>query len=129
MKVLFSVGHPGHVHLFKNLIWALQKKGHECKILASDKDVSISLLNAYSLDYTLAGNSKTSSFLLKVFGQLKTEHSLYKVAKKLKPDILVGGPGGLSVSHIGKILKIPSIVSDDTEHSKLEHYLMDPFAT
>ncbi len=33
MKIVVSVNHPGHVHghvhLFKNFIWTMQKKGHE----------------------------------------------------------------------------------------------------
>ena len=29
MNFLFDIGHPAQVHYFKNLMWALQEKGHE----------------------------------------------------------------------------------------------------
>ncbi len=29
MKIMISVAHPAHVHLFKNTIWSLKRKGHK----------------------------------------------------------------------------------------------------
>ena len=51
------------------------------------------------------------------------------IVKHFAPDILVGGTGGVAVAHVGKLLRLPSIVFDDTEHAKIEHALMDPFAS
>jgi predicted glycosyltransferase len=36
MKVLIDMGHPAHVHFFKNTIWELEKRGHEVKVTARD---------------------------------------------------------------------------------------------
>ena len=52
MRMLVSIGHPAHVHLFKNLIWALEKHGHEIKIAARDKEIVLYLLDCYDFDYT-----------------------------------------------------------------------------
>jgi predicted glycosyltransferase len=128
MRILFNVGHPAQVHLFKNLIWNLEKRGHECKITTIDKEVSLYLLNSYGFDYEIVGTAKSSLFS-KAIETIKIEHKLHKIAKSFKPDILVGGVGNIYVTHVGMLMRKPSIVFDDTEHAKIEHLLMDPFAS
>ncbi|HII92061.1 MAG TPA: DUF354 domain-containing protein [Methanosarcina sp.] len=128
MKILFNMGHPGQIHLFKNSIRELKKKGHECKITIIDKDVSLKLLDAYNFEYEVVGYAKPSIFG-KATELLKIESRLFKICKLFKPDILVGGVGNAYVAHVGKLIGRPSIVFDDTEHAKLEHLLTDPFAT
>ncbi len=128
MKILFNMGHPGQVHLFKNTIRKLEKKGHECKITIIDKEVSLKLLDIYGFKYEVVGATKPSMFA-KAIELLKIESRLLKICKSFKPDILVGGVGNAYVAHVGKLIRKPSIVFDDTEHSKIEHFLMDPFAT
>jgi hypothetical protein len=34
MKILISVNHPAHVHLFKNAIWTLQDHNHDILVCA-----------------------------------------------------------------------------------------------
>ena len=128
MKILFNIGHPAQVHLFKNLIWHLEKRGHQCKITTIDKEVSLYLLNSYGFDYEVVGTAKSSLFS-KAIETIKIEHKLYKIAKVFNPDILVGGVGNIYVTHVGMLMRKPSIVFDDTEHAKIEHLLMDPFAS
>ncbi|AKB17640.1 DUF354 domain-containing protein [Methanosarcina sp. WWM596] len=128
MRILFNICHPAQVHLFKNLLWDLEKKGHKCKITAVEKEVSLNLLDAYGFEYEVVGSAKFTSFS-KAMELIKIEYMLYKIARVFKPDILVGGVGNVHVSHLGKLIGKTSIVFDDTEHSKIEHLLMDPFAT
>ncbi|MGB9928801.1 MAG: DUF354 domain-containing protein [Methanosarcina sp.] len=128
MKILLNIGHPAQVHLFKNFIWNLEKRGHECRITVIDKEVSLNLLDAYKFKYDVIGNSKFSTFS-KALEMIKIEYILYNIARNFKPDILVGGVGNVYIAHIGKLIGKPSIIFDDTEHSKIEHFLMDPFAT
>jgi len=40
MKILIDMGHPAHVYFFKNTIWELEKRGHQVKVTARDKDVT-----------------------------------------------------------------------------------------
>ena len=47
MRILIDIGHPAHVHYFKNFIWQMQKKGHEFMITARDKEVALNLLDKY----------------------------------------------------------------------------------
>jgi predicted glycosyltransferase len=127
MRILFNIGHPAQVHLFKNLIWNLENKGHDYKITVIDKDVSSYLLKVSGFNYEIVGTAKSSLFS-KATELIKIEYNLYKIAKSFKPDILVGGVGNAYVAHVGRLLRIPSIVFDDSEHAKISHLLMDPFA-
>ncbi len=128
MNILFNMAHPGQVHLFKNTIWELEKRGHKCKITIIDKEVSLKLLDAYDFKYDVVGAAKSSMFA-KAIELLKIESRLFKICKSFKPDVLVGGVGNAYVAHVGKMIRKPSIVFDDTEHARLEHLLTDPFAT
>jgi hypothetical protein len=53
MKILIDMGHPAHVHFFKNTIWELEKRGHQVKVTARDKDVTLKLLEAYGIPYVV----------------------------------------------------------------------------
>jgi len=127
MRILFNIAHPAQVHLFKNLIWNLEKKGHKCKITTVNKDVSLDLLKTYGFNYEIVGSARSTLFS-KATELIKIEYNLYKIARPFKPDILIGGVGNAYVAHVGKLLKVPSIVFDDTEHAKISHFIMDPFA-
>ncbi len=127
MKILFNIGHPAQVHLFKNVIQNLEKNGHELKITVINKDISTNLLDAYNFNYEIVGNAKSSLFS-KATELIRIDHNLYKLSKEFKPDILVGGVGNAYVTHVGKLIGKPSIVFDDTEHAKISHILMDRFA-
>ena len=47
MKILIDIGHPAHIHYFKNFIFKSIKAGNEIKIVARDKEVTIDLLKSY----------------------------------------------------------------------------------
>ena len=51
MNILFDIGHPAHVHLFKNAIWKLEAKGHKVAITSREKDVTTSLLDYYGFEH------------------------------------------------------------------------------
>ncbi|AKB58113.1 DUF354 domain-containing protein [Methanosarcina barkeri] len=128
MRILFNIAHPAQVHLFKNVIWNLEKRGHICKISIVDKEVSIQLLNEYEFEYTVVGKERNSLFS-KATELLVIEKNLYRLARDFKPDVLVGGVGNAYVAHVGIMISRPSIIFDDTEHSKIERLLTDRFAT
>lgn len=51
MRILFDLGHPAHVHLFRNAIGALQRAGHETVVCSRDKDVTEPLLDHYRIPH------------------------------------------------------------------------------
>lgn len=128
MRILFNISHPAQVHLFKNVIWNLERKGHECRITVINKDVSLRLLDAYGFDYEVIGNSKLG-LTSKALELIIIESRLYKISKEFKPDILIGGSGNAYSAHVGKIIRRPSIIFEDSEKGAIEHLLTDPFAT
>ena len=67
MKILIDIGHPAHVHLFRNMIKQLHIDGHKLQITARDKEVTFKLLNYYKIDFTVRPSSNTK-ILSKIFG-------------------------------------------------------------
>lgn len=125
MKVLFDMGHPAHVHLFKNTINILKKDGHEIKITARNKEVTQSLLTAYGLEYEDRGKIFTG-LLNKAFGMIQIDIKLLRIAKKFKPDILVG-VNNPYIAHIGAVLRKPVIIFNDTENVPIARFITYPF--
>jgi len=64
MRILVDIGHPAHVHLFKNFIWEMEKRGHLVLVTAREKDVAIQLLKAYNIPFTPVGKKGTGSLNL-----------------------------------------------------------------
>lgn len=120
------LGHPAHVHFFKNIINGLNARGHEVRIIARKKDVNLELLDIYKLKYEAIQYFSTS-ITGKMLDLLRSDLYLYQFAKKYKPDIMVaiGLPG---ITHIGKILEIPSIYFTDTEEANFANMIASPFA-
>lgn len=50
MRLLVDIGHPAHVHLFKNFMWEMERKGHEVLITATEKDIALKLLDNYGFN-------------------------------------------------------------------------------
>jgi predicted glycosyltransferase len=84
MKILIDMGHPAHVHFFKNAIWELQKRGHAVTITARDKDVTLRLLDAYKLPYVLR---PTGWRPLNLF---RASRFVRKAGEKFQADLYVG---------------------------------------
>ncbi len=126
MKILVDIGHPAHVHLFKNFIWNMEKKGHEILITAKDKEVTLELLNNYGFKYETVGRYEKGT-LSKIKDMISIDYREYKIAKKFKPDLLIG-VAAVNAAHVSALLRRPCVVFDDTEHSSLEHRLYMPFS-
>jgi len=126
MRVLVDIWHPAHVHFFKNVIWGLEREGHEVLITARDKEVTLQLLDSYGFEYKKLSRPSIDILGLS-FELLRRDYMLYKLAKNFDPNILVG-IGGVSIAHVGKLLKKPSLVFTDTEHATLSNMITFPFA-
>ncbi|MCF8265966.1 MAG: DUF354 domain-containing protein, partial [Melioribacteraceae bacterium] len=59
MKVLIDIGHPAHVHYFKNLIIQLVNFGETVLVVARDKEVSHLLLDSNNIPYCSRGAGGT----------------------------------------------------------------------
>lgn len=127
MKVMFTLSHPAHVHLFRCLIQELNERGHETLVTSVEKEVSFRLLDAFNIPYIPIGKMK-SSVAGKFSGLAVAQMKLLPIAMQFQPDLMVEGPGFPLLGPAGKILRIPVITFDDTEDAHLEHFLGDPLA-
>ena len=113
MRIVVDIGHPAHVHLFKNFVWEMEKRGHEILITASKKEVSLRLLDAYGFDYIHLG-SYGFSIVRKIANIPVMDLRMYRAIKDFKPDIFVG-LGSVRGAHVSKLMGRPSITFNDTE--------------
>lgn len=125
MKILFDIEHPAHVHFFKNVIWNIEKEGHDVKIIAKNKEITTNLLSALRFEYSLVSKYYPSMYK-KVWGVIDKDVRLLKIAREFEPDILAGilTP---HIAHIGKIIGKPSITFTDTEDVRFGNFLTIPF--
>ncbi len=57
-----DIGHPAHVHLFRNFITELQSKGYHTFVLTKKVDSILQLLNFYKIPYVTVGRKPDSLF-------------------------------------------------------------------
>lgn len=127
MRILVDIGHPAHVHFFRYAILAWRERGHTVVVTARDKDVALSLLHNYGLDYRPLGRAGTG--LVSIFGELVSRvWRFWWIVADVRPDVMLG-IGGTGYSHVGWVRRIPSLVFSDTEHARLSNSVSYPFAT
>lgn len=124
MRIMVWVGHPKHVHFWKNIIKGLISRGHEVKILAVKKDITLYLLDAYGLEYEIIGKNYKTPFK-KICGLIKNDFRAFRIAMEFRPDVLVMG---ISLSHVSKLIGKPCIFLCDTEHAHLANRLAFPYS-
>lgn len=126
MKIIIDIGHPAHVHYFKNLIRILQEKGHVFLVFARERYPILNLLDYYNITYIKRGKGK-KSIIGKILYLIWVDIFILKHARIFKPDILMCF-GAVYLSHIASILGKPCLFFDDTEHAILNHFFYRHFA-
>jgi uncharacterized protein len=126
MKILIDIGHPSHVHYFRNLISIMQKKGHEFVIIARDKDITQALLKIYNIPFSNRGKGAIS-FSGKLFDAFNKDYFIYKIAKKTKPDLFLSFASPYA-AQVATIFGKPHIAIDDTDHANFSHKMYVPFS-
>ena len=128
-RFLFYMGHPAHYHNFKHSIFALQQKGHVVTVVARGKDVLFDLLDSEDWDVIKFPARKPSAKIGIALAIARREFSMLKIARSFKPDVMIGTD--LVITHIGKLLNIPSIVvnEDDSAAIPLMAKYAFPYAT
>jgi len=112
MKILIDIGHPGHVHYYRNTIKNLESKGHSILITARDKGVIRNLLDYYNLPFINRGVGKDSR-IGKLLYMVKADVQLLYHARRFKPDLFLS----FSLPYAAQIASItgkPHIAINDT---------------
>ena len=119
MKILVDIIHPANVHYFKNFIFSMKDKGHKIIITSRNKDVSHELLKAYDLIFYSMGKGSIGGGALGkgLYLIYQTFVQIYFLIR-FKPDYVISFASS-PCAVASKLLKIPHITFDDTEHAKL----------
>jgi len=127
MNILIDIGHPGHVHLFKNFIKEMNKRNNKVVVTTKNQPTIICLLNRCNIRYINLGNKK-DSLVLKALSQIFFDYKVYNIAKKKKIDLALGT--SISITHASKISKFKSLVFNEDNAKEVPFFskLSYPFA-
>lgn len=103
----------------------MEKRGHNFLITAREKEFTHYLLQKYGIEYVSRGKGSKST-IGKIFYLLRGDYALFKNGLKFKPDLLLSF-GSSYAAHASKLMGVPHIAFDDTEHAKFEHIMYVPF--
>ena len=130
MRILIDIGHPAHIHLFKNFAWRMQEKGHQILFTCRDRECVLDLLRVYGFVYDNFGKHY-SSVQGKIFGLAKNELQMLNTAIQFKPDIFFSH-GSTIAAFTSFIMHKPHIALEDTfnmEQVKLSMLFTDVVLT
>lgn len=127
MKILIDIGHPAHVHYYRNFISMMKNKGHKFIVIARERDVIFNLLDSYNIDYESRGKGR-DGVLGKILYFFYAIIFIFIRVKRNDVDILLSH-GGIYTSIVGFISQIGSLTTEDTEHAKWSHRVSKPFTS
>ena len=130
IKFLFDIGHPAHVHLFRNLIKRLIENGHDVVVGTRDKEITNQLLDHYKIEYISL--SKPSTGKLGMIRELLVrDWKLLKLHKKHQFNFAIGTSvsiGHLSFLSTKKLLSF-NFNEDDDATVPLYAWIAYPFCS
>lgn len=126
MRISVDIGHPAHVHYFRNFITEMQRRGHRVFITASDKDIARQLLDNYGCAYTNLGSYGTHA-LHKILNIPLMDIKMYRAVRRFNPDIFIGF-GSVRSAQVAWLLQKHSITFDDSDNCR-GYLLYRPFTS
>lgn len=111
MNILFDIGHPAHVHLFRNVYHSLVNNGNKVFVTTKNIPSVFRLLDIYGIPYVSFG-SKHDSLFMKGFDQIRYNALLFWMAWTKHINV---GIHGITVAHISKLSPMKSILPDDDD--------------
>jgi uncharacterized protein len=112
MRFLIDIGHPAHVHYYRNLANELVKNGHQVFWTVKEIDVAKRLLSYYGFKYFVLPK-KSDNLFGKIWKQFIYDLIILKICLLKRIDVAIGT--SVSVAHVSKISKVKSIVFDDDD--------------
>ncbi len=124
MRLLIDIGHPAHVHLFRNLAAALIRSGDEVLFTCREKEFEKELLEHYGLPYRSLGK-KYSGTAGKVAGIFRFGYRELLAGLNFKPDMFLSH-GSYIAAHASFLTGKPHIALEDTFNFE-QIWLYKPF--
>ena len=128
MRVLIDLNHPAHAHLFRHVFFGLGDRGHECRVTARDKDVTLRLLGAWGIPcVVLAPVGRTLP--ARAVELVRREVRFLALARAFRPHLITGTSA--HAARVGRLVDARSAVlsEDDARVVPLFRWVAYPFAT
>jgi len=121
MRIIFDIGHPAQVHLYRNTIKELLKNGNQIKIIAREREITYYILDKYGFKYSKF--PQISKSIINPIKIIKGIKKLSKMAKKFKPDLFISS-GSILSAYVSTLIDKPHICFADTISKKnIPHYI------
>jgi predicted glycosyltransferase len=116
MRVIIDIGHPGHVHLFRNFAQIFIRKGHSVLFTIREKEFEAELLSHAGLPFTSLGRHYTST-TGKLWGLIIYNLKVLMLSLRFKPDLYLSH-GSLYTLMSALLLGKPNISLEDSGNSE-----------
>lgn len=126
VNILIEIGHPAHVHCFKDVIEALIASGNHVVLVTRNKEITNRLLDILGLPYqclTSPARSKAGMCLELIYRWWK----IWRIIGYEHIDASVS-ISGISTALPSWLRGIPNLILTDTEDATLSNKLAFPFA-
>lgn len=112
MRIIFDVGHPAHVHLFKNLAHQFIKDGAEVLFTARDKEHELDLMRKEGFQFVNFGKHY-KTLRGKLWGLVKFDTQMFLKGLRFKPDVFISH-GSIYAAHAAFMLGKKHLAMEDT---------------
>jgi len=119
-RILVDIGHPAHVHLFRNAIKIWQSHGHDVAITTREKDVTLDLLDSYGFTYDVVSKARKGTLGL-AYEMLEHDFGVLRTAQRHRSKILVGT--SVSITHVAPFVGAKSIVFNEDDESVAKSFV------
>ena len=128
MRVLIDVSHPALAHVFAQVHRAFEARGHESRVVARAKDVTLALLDAYGVPYTVLAPAGRGH-LGRARELVVREARLVALGRRFRPDLVTGT--SVHAARAALVLRCKSAVlnDDDAAAVPLFRWLAYPLAS
>jgi len=127
LRFLIDLKHPAHFHFFRNVIPALKTMGHDVAITTRRSGTTEALLKHFGHEYHVISRPGRGYFGL-MRELIARDFSLFRFARQFRPHAMAA-KHGVCISHVGRLLGIPTAGFEDTDHAKLQTWLSWPHLT
>jgi predicted glycosyltransferase len=112
MRILIDIGHPAHVHLFKNIVLDMQKRGHCFFFTVRTGENEKVLLDELGFQYEVIGR-KRRGVVLKIAGLVVFTLRIIRISHRFKPDLFLSH-GSMYAGYASRFCRKPHIALEDT---------------
>ncbi len=125
MRYLIDIGHPAHVHYYKNFARIVTDRGDCVLFTCRDKEVTVSLLKHYNFHHVNFGKPFTSS-IGKIFGLFYFTLRVFLISLKFRPNVFLNA--SMYSAFVAWLMCKPHIALEDT-YNKEQVNLYLPFTS